>query len=69
MARLSGAARTACQIEKVHGRTHDHQVLLCAFDLLELDGVDLREAPLIERYGRAFPRLERRRARRLWFWH
>jgi bifunctional non-homologous end joining protein LigD len=35
--------------EKVHGRTHDHQVFLYAFDLLEVGGVDLREAPLIER--------------------
>jgi bifunctional non-homologous end joining protein LigD len=35
--------------DKVHGRTHDHQVFLYCFDLLELDGADLRETPLIER--------------------
>jgi bifunctional non-homologous end joining protein LigD len=35
--------------EKVHGCSHDHQDFLYAFDLLHLDGVDLREAPLIER--------------------
>jgi bifunctional non-homologous end joining protein LigD len=38
--------------EKVHGRAHDHQVILYAFDLLELAGVDLREDPLIERKGK-----------------
>jgi ATP-dependent DNA ligase len=52
MARLSGAARTACQIREGAWH-HDHQVLLCAFDLLELDGVDLREAPLIDRKAKA----------------
>jgi hypothetical protein len=27
-------------------RTHDHAAVLCAFDLLELDGADFRSQPL-----------------------
>jgi ATP-dependent DNA ligase len=38
--------------EKVHGRILDHQVFLYAFDLLEVGGIDLRGAPLIERKGK-----------------
>jgi ATP-dependent DNA ligase len=32
--------------ELLRGRRHDRQVALCAFDLLELDGRDLRHIPL-----------------------
>jgi ATP-dependent DNA ligase len=32
---------------------HDHAAVLCAFDLLELDGEDLRRAPIDERNLRA----------------
>jgi ATP-dependent DNA ligase len=32
--------------ELLRGRRHDRQVTLCAFDLLELDGRDLRREPL-----------------------
>jgi ATP-dependent DNA ligase len=35
--------------EKLHSRAHDDQVILCAFDLLELDGEDWRPRPLEER--------------------
>jgi ATP-dependent DNA ligase len=28
---------------------HDHSAMLCAFDLIELDGKDLRSAPLEQR--------------------
>jgi bifunctional non-homologous end joining protein LigD len=45
--------------EKVHGRTHDHQVFLYAFDLLEVGGVDLCETPLIERKAKLFKLLAR----------
>jgi ATP-dependent DNA ligase len=38
--------------EKLHSRAHDGGVFLYAFDLLELDGVDLRSQPLEERKGR-----------------
>lgn len=38
--------------DKLWNRTHDHQVRLCAFDLLELDGEDLRGKPLAERKKR-----------------
>jgi len=30
-------------------RTHDHAAVLCAFDLLELDGADFRSRPLEQR--------------------
>src|SRR5262245_37635999 len=30
----------------LRGRRHDHTALLCAFDVLELDGNDLRRQPL-----------------------
>ena len=32
-------------------RWHGENVILCAFDLLELDGQDMRRAPLEERKG------------------
>lgn len=35
--------------DKLWNRTHDHEARHCAFDLLELDGVDLRDRPLAER--------------------
>jgi bifunctional non-homologous end joining protein LigD len=35
--------------EPLRYRTHDHAALLCAFDLLELDGADLRSQPLEQR--------------------
>jgi bifunctional non-homologous end joining protein LigD len=35
--------------EELHGRSHDDQAFLYAFDLLELDGVDWRPRPLEER--------------------
>jgi len=35
--------------KKLHARTHDPQVFLYAFDLLELDGVDYRTLPLERR--------------------
>ena len=41
-------------------RRQDHAVTLCAFDLLELDGDDLRRRPIEER-KRALKRLLRRK--------
>ena len=35
--------------EKLHSRNHDAQVILYAFDLLEMDGEDLRPMPLEHR--------------------
>ncbi len=35
--------------EMIRWRQHDHAVTLCAFDLLELDGEDLRKRPIEER--------------------
>jgi bifunctional non-homologous end joining protein LigD len=32
--------------DMIRYRRHDHAVMLCAFDLLELDGVDLRREPI-----------------------
>ena len=45
--------------ERLHSREHDRQAFLWAFDLLELDGEDLRPSPLFERKG-ALRRLLRR---------
>jgi bifunctional non-homologous end joining protein LigD len=33
-------------------RQHDHAAVLCAFDLIELGGLDLRQEPLEDRKGR-----------------
>jgi bifunctional non-homologous end joining protein LigD len=33
-------------------RHHDHAAVLCAFDLIEIDGYDLRQQPLEHRKGR-----------------
>jgi bifunctional non-homologous end joining protein LigD len=38
--------------DKLHGRAHDHEAILIAFDLLELDGEDLREQSLETRKAR-----------------
>jgi bifunctional non-homologous end joining protein LigD len=38
--------------DKLHSRRHDDQVILYAFDLLELDGEDWRPRPLEERKAR-----------------
>jgi bifunctional non-homologous end joining protein LigD len=35
--------------EMIRWRRHDQDVVLCAFDLLELDGQDLRKVPIEER--------------------
>jgi bifunctional non-homologous end joining protein LigD len=38
--------------ELLRYRHHDHTAVLCAFDLIELDGFDLRQQPLEDRKGR-----------------
>src|SRR5205807_39806 len=38
--------------DKLHSRAHDEAVCLFAFDLIELDGEDLRLAPLEHRKGK-----------------
>jgi ATP-dependent DNA ligase len=35
--------------ELLHSFRHDHAAALCAFDLLELDGRDLRRLPIEQR--------------------
>ena len=42
-------AMGVADFELLHGRKHDGRAFLCAFDLLELDGVDLRPFPLERR--------------------
>jgi bifunctional non-homologous end joining protein LigD len=37
--------------ELLRYRHHDHAAVLCAFDLIELDGFDLRQQPLEQRKG------------------
>jgi hypothetical protein len=39
-------AMAVADFELLHGREHDRRAFLYAFDLLELDGVDLRPFPL-----------------------
>ncbi|MBX9843549.1 MAG: DNA ligase [Xanthobacteraceae bacterium] len=46
--------------DKLWNRTHDHEARLSAFDLLELDGEDLRDRPLAERKKRRLLKLIRR---------
>jgi bifunctional non-homologous end joining protein LigD len=41
--------RTGLPTLNCYGRQHDHTVTLCAFDLIELDGRDLRGAPIEDR--------------------
>jgi hypothetical protein len=45
--------------DKLWNRTHDHEVKLFAFDLLELDGEDYRRKPLTERKKMLFKLLRR----------
>ena len=42
--------RLGCRnFERLHSRKYDADAFLCAFDLLEMDGVDLRSTTLEER--------------------
>ena len=45
-------ASAMADFERLHSREHDRVAFLYAFDLLELDGVDVRPLPLAERKGR-----------------
>ena len=45
---ICGAAGKS-DFDRLHSRAHDAAVLLYAFDLIELDGEDLRPAPLERR--------------------
>ncbi len=47
--------------DALHSRYNDHRAIACAFDLLMLDGDDLRSKPLVERKA-ALRKLLRRRA-------
>jgi len=38
--------------DELHSGRRDHDVILCAFDLLELDGTHLRPLPLVDRKAR-----------------
>ncbi len=40
MASRFGGADGVSDFDKLHSRAHDNQLFLCAFDLLEIDGVD-----------------------------
>jgi len=41
--------RNVTSPDRLHARRHDHEVQLLGFDLLELDGADLRKEPLVHR--------------------
>src|ERR1043165_9086910 len=45
--------------DKLWNRAHDHEARLCAFDLLELNGEDLRACPLAERKKRLLKLIRR----------
>ncbi|WP_257730498.1 ATP-dependent DNA ligase [Rhodoplanes sp. Z2-YC6860] len=45
--------------DKLWSRKHDDEVRLCAFDLLELNGIDLRGLPLLERKKQLFKVIRR----------
>jgi bifunctional non-homologous end joining protein LigD len=45
--------------DKLWSRTHDHEAKLCTFDLLELNGKDLRGLPLGERKKQLFKLVKR----------
>jgi bifunctional non-homologous end joining protein LigD len=47
--------------DKLHSKANDHAVFLYAFDLLEIDGEDLRPVPLEQRKARLRKVLIRRR--------
>jgi hypothetical protein len=46
--------------DALHGRTNDAWAILLAFDLLEIEGEDLRDQPLVERKRRLRRLLSRR---------
>jgi ATP-dependent DNA ligase len=48
--------------DKLWNQLHDHEAVLCAFDLLELNGEDLRGLPLRERKARLARLLRKSRA-------
>jgi bifunctional non-homologous end joining protein LigD len=47
--------------ERLHSRCFEHEAIACAFDLLRLDGDDLRRLPLSERKGKLERLLRRSR--------
>lgn len=47
--------------DKRWNRLHDNEAALCAFDLLQLDGEDLRELPLGDRKVRLAKLLKKNR--------
>jgi bifunctional non-homologous end joining protein LigD len=49
--------------DELHGRSNDHVVFMYAFDLLELDDVDLRPLPLEDRKRRLRALLAQKRKR------
>jgi hypothetical protein len=44
-----GLARGPPRVRRLRQRRHDAEVILCAFDLIEFDGEDLRSRPIEER--------------------
>jgi bifunctional non-homologous end joining protein LigD len=58
---LDGEAMCGDSFDDLWNRAHDEHVRLCAFDLLELGGEDLRAKPMIERKKRLARLLKRER--------
>jgi len=52
MAKASFTTKGMPSFNMIHSKQHDHAVSLVAFDLLELDGEDVRTWQLLERKAR-----------------
>jgi hypothetical protein len=48
----------ACRRLSLRSWRHDHAAVLCAFDVIELDGKDLRWLPIVEKWSRDGLRVE-----------
>ncbi len=55
--------------DRLHSRFFEHEAIACAFDLLRLDGDDLRRLPLSERKAKLRKLLSRAGAGIQYVWH
>jgi bifunctional non-homologous end joining protein LigD len=55
--------------DRLHSRCFDEEAIACAFDLLKLDGDDLRRRPLVERKAALMKLLNRSSGGIQYVWH
>jgi bifunctional non-homologous end joining protein LigD len=55
--------------DRLHSRCFEHAAIACAFDLVQLDGQDLRRKPLSERKAALLKLLNRSRGGIQYVWH